>query len=535
MALPGRIKVPLPDRGIIVDRAGRHRYVYKVLRTYRNAKGQPTNDRRSIGRLDEPTGLLIPNDYYWQAYPAAPVEWLPAPDAVRAVGAVFLVSGVLERLGVTQILRDALGEERAAQVGQVACYMARRGNVIDGITDWLETSTLAGDPSLTPQGASVLFASITHAERMAFFRAWVAHRAAPAYLAYDVTSFSTYAQGLDDAEWGHNRDGDKLPQINFGCYLDQGSTLPVFYATYPGSIIDKSHLAHMMAHNQDLGVTGVTFVLDRGFASTANVAYLHEHKLRHILGVELRHKATRRAVDQVKDTIGSMRHRLDDGVYAQAVTGTFWGRKGTLHVYWDPALAERRRADLARTVQSEADALAQLPQLTKREAARHAARFTIDLRPDGTFDHTPDLDKIDAAARHAGSFAILTDTPLTSAEVLAVYRRKDTIEKGFDELKNHVDMKRLRTHSDDTTAGKMFCAFIALIATCRVQAAAGPVLKRSKQSISKKGLLAEMDKIKIVDAPHGLRLINPATKLQRDILHAAGLTQDDLTTYASQP
>jgi hypothetical protein len=535
MALSARVKVPLPDHGIIVDRAGKHRYVYKVLRAYRNAKGQPTNDRRSIGRLDPGSGLLIPNDYYWQVYPAAPVERLPAPDAVRSVGAVFLVSQVLEGLGVTRILTDTLGSERGQALTQVACYMARHGNVIDGITDWLETSTLTGDATLTPQAVSGLFASITHAEQMAFFRVWAARQAPDAFLAYDVTSFSTYAKGLDDAEWGHNRDGDKLPQINFGCYLDQDTTLPVFYTTYPGSIIDKSHMAHMMAHNQDLGVTGVTFVLDRGFASTANIAYLHKHKLAHVLGVEIRHKSARHAVDEVKDSITAMRHRLTGGIYAKAVKGRFFGPEATLHIYYDPVLAEQRRSDLARTIQAEADTLTQLNQLTKREAARRRNHFIIDLHPDGSFDHAPNLDKIDAAAGHAGFFAILTNTALTSAEILDVYRRKDTIEKSFDELKNHLDMKRLRTHTDQTTAGKMFCAFIALIATCHIQAKTGPVLKQSKQSISKKGLLAEMDKIKIVEAAHNLRLINPATKLQRDILQATGLTENDLTTYATQP
>jgi hypothetical protein len=506
-----------------------------VLRTYRNAKGQPTNDRRSIGRLDTASGMLIPNDYYWQAYPPAPVELLPAPDAVRSVGAVFLVTKALEQLGVARMLEDAFGADRAAATMAVACYMARRGNVVEGITDWLETSTLEGDARLTPQAVSELFASITHAEKMAFFRAWAARLAGPAYLAYDVTSFSTYAKGLDDAEWGLGRDGEALPQINFGCYLDEATTLPVFYVTYPGSIVDKSHLVHMMAYNQHLGIAGVTFVLDRGFASTANIDYLHHHHLPHVLGVELRHKAARRAVDQVKDTITSMRHRLDEGVYAQAVKDRFWGQPATLHVYYDPVLAEQRRADLARTVQTEAETLAQLAQLTKREANRRRNHFTIDLHPDGTFDHKPDPDKIDAAAARAGFFAILTDTNLTSDQVLDVYRRKDAIEKGFDELKNHVDMRRLRAHTDQTTAGKMFCAFIALIATCQIQAATKTAVKRSKQSISKKGLLAEMDKIKVIEATGGLRLMNPATKLQRDIIQAAGLTEDDLTAYAARP
>jgi transposase len=527
----------LPERGIIVSHNPRRPYVYKVLRTYRNAKGQPTNDCRSIGRLDAATGRLIPNDYYWRAYPGAAVEALPEPGAVRSIGASFLVREVLSRLGAAGILEGALGAARAARVVDVACYMARRGNVVDQISDWAETSTLAGAPGLTPQSASRLFASISHAERMAFFRGWAARAPGPAYLAYDVTSVSTGSKGIGDAEWGYNRDGEDLPQINIGCYLDQGSGLPVFYTSYPGSITDKAHLPSMMAHNQDLGVHDVTFVLDRGFASVQNIACLRSapgRRLHYILGVESRHKAARQAVDQVRAGVTDIANRLDGGVYGQAVEGRFWGAEGTLHVFFSPALCEERRCELRRRVDKQAEQLAGLDQLTRRQAKACSAYFKIGLAADGTFTAEPDMDKIRAAAKDTGFFCLLTDTALSTAEVLEVYRRRDMIEKGFDDLKNHVDMRRLRTHRDGTTDGKMFCAFIALIAVSEIQAKVGPAMKKSKQSVSKAGTLADMDKIKVVDAGSGRRLINPATKTQRDVLEALGLTEEDLRAHASQ-
>ncbi|MDR0593282.1 MAG: transposase [Bifidobacteriaceae bacterium] len=533
MALSTRIKVPLPERGIIVSHNPKRPYVYKVLRTYRNQKGQPTNDCKSIGRLDAASGMLIPNDYYWEAYPEGAVETLPRPDAVRSIGASFLLAKTLEGLGVSGMLEEALGKARAAGVETVASYMARRGNVIDGITDWQETSTLSGQVKVDPRAASRLFASISHADKMAFFRAWAARQDGPRYLAYDVTSFSTCAEGVGDAEWGHNRDGDRLPQINLGCYLDQATGLPVFYTTYPGSIVDKSHLASMMAYNKDLGVKHATFVMDRGFASTANIGHMRRHKLPYILGVESRHKTARQAVEQVRDAIAEMPNRLPGGVYAKAVKGVFWGQPATLHVFHDPVLREQRRSELTRAVEAEEDQLAQLAQLTAKQAKHYRRHFTITLAEDGSFAFERDWDKITAAGRDAGFFCVLTSTDLPSKEILAVYRRKDAIEKAFDDLKNHTDMKRLRTHSDETTAGKMFCAFISLIAVSQIQAKVGPVLKASKQSASKKDVLADMDKIKIVDASTGRRLINPATKLQRDILEALDLTEEGLKAHAA--
>ena len=36
------------------------KYVYYTVRSYRNAQGKPTSDEKSIGKLDEATGQLIP-------------------------------------------------------------------------------------------------------------------------------------------------------------------------------------------------------------------------------------------------------------------------------------------------------------------------------------------------------------------------------------------------------------------------------------------------------------------------------------------
>ena len=112
---------------------------------------------------------------------------------------------------------------------------------------------------------------------------------------------------------------------------------------------------------------------------------------------------------------------------------------------------------------------------------------------------------------------------------MAVYRRKGMIEKGFDDLKNHIDMKRMRTHMIATTDGKMFLAFIALIAVSEVQAKLGAMMR--ERSWSKDAVIAELEKIKVVRASGGRRQMNPVTKTQRLVLEAFGLSEDDLRDY----
>ena len=91
-------------------------------------------------------------------------------------------------------------------------------------------------------------------------------------LVFDLTSISTYSAGLEYAEWGHNRDGESLPQVNLGMVYTDRPGMPLGYKVYPGSIGDVStlkNLIHYLRH--DLLLTHSRMVLDRGFFSNANI------------------------------------------------------------------------------------------------------------------------------------------------------------------------------------------------------------------------------------------------------------------------
>jgi len=520
----------MPSNGIIIRSSGKYHYVYKVLKTYRNDKGQPTNMRKMIGRLDKSTGMLIPNDAYYEYYSDDTLKTLPAFDSIRSVGATFLVGQVLKNLKITKIFTDIFGQDKAQSVLTAVIYMVCRGNIFSRILDWCEGYTLC-EAALSTQKASSLFASITYDDRMAFFKSWIAIQTLTQYLAYDVTSLSSYAKGIEDTEWGYNRDGEKLAQINMGCYLGEESGLPVFYVTYPGSIVDKSHMQYMMVYNSELGIHNASFVMDKGFCTTSNLRYMRDSHISFIMSIEMRHKKTRKAIDVVRDDIVSMRNRLDN-VYARCVRSRFYGVYSTMHVYYDPSLAEQHAYDLQRTVENMEAKLNQLEQIAKRDVKRYSTLFDIKLNDNGTFSFCRNYNKIDAAARNNGFFCLLSsNTTLTSTEVLRVYRRKDVIEKGFDDLKNHIDMKRMHTHTGSTTEGKLFCAFIALIAVSEMTNKLLTLNRR--KTISKADVISELEKIKVIQTLDGKRLMNPITKTQRTIFEAFDLKENDLKAYVN--
>lgn len=528
---PG-LRLALPESGIIVRKSGKYRYVYKVLSTFRTVTGQPTNTRKLIGKVDSESGMLIPNEAYWELFGAenSPPSFATY-ESVRSIGATFLVKSILFGLGVFEILEKVFGNSKASSILTAAIYMVCRGNIFERVQNWCEGYTLNEIP-LSAGGATILFSSVSHDERMEFFKYWIALRNQREYLAYDVTSFSTYATGIHDAEWGYNRDKENLQQINLGCYLSQNDGMPLFYVTYPGSITDKSHLPFIMAYNDELGIDDVCFVTDKGFCMAHNIKYMHATKKSYICGADVSHKTILDSVKDVMADILSMKNFIKQGVYAQTVHSRFYGVKSYLHVYLDPVTAERQRKDLYRTVEQEDEKLMKREQLTKKEAKQHSKYFDIMVAENGTFTYQRNYDKVDAIAKTFGFFGILTNQEICNEDALSIYRRKDTVEKGFDELKNHIDMKRLRTHNSNTTDGKMFSAFIALIAVSRMAYYLSDYMK--SKSMSKDGLISELEKIKIVTMTNGTRLMNPITKTQRTILDACKLSEEELKIYIQE-
>jgi len=558
MTLCSKLQIPLPEKGIIIRRKGKHQYIYKVTKTYRNQNKQPTNTRITIGKLDPKTNMLIPNNNYWKHYnnytpttttnnnnhdptTTTQTKQTTTPNqtltyqSIHSIGSTFLIKKLYDNLKITNILTNTFGKKRATDILTAATYMTTQGNIFEHILNWSQTHLLHPTPPLTSPQASQLFNTITTQEQLTFFQAWIDQQPQPPkYLAYDVTSFSSYSTNITEVEWGYNRDKEKLPQINIGCYLDQQTKRPLFYVSYPGSIVDKSHLPYMMTYNKTLNVGSDTcHVMDRGFCSEANIVYMHNSKLQYIIGVEMDHKKVRAALREVQASknLVSMRNRVKDDVYARLFSSScFYGDvESNLHVYFDADLAARQRNDLYRRVESWEEELCQLEQLTRREAKRFRRYFKVDLAVDGSFRFERDYDRIDVFDGDCGFFGLLTNTCGSSVDVLSVYRQRDVLEKGFDDLKNYLDMKRLRVHGSGVLGGKLFCCFVSLVVVCEISRLLSEFLR--VRSLSKVGLFLELDKIKVVVLSDGVCLVNPLSKVQRDILEGCGLTETDLKNY----
>ena len=166
MALDQTVQVDLPKHGIAYKKISGKTYVYYVTAAYRNEKGKPTNDRVSIGRLDEETGKLIPNRNYYETYLKKP---MPVTAGIQDFGVWDVFEKVCKKLGVTTLLRKYF-PENAKEMLTAAQYILSEGNVMYYLDEYTQSHQTAGKGRMSNEQCSKTFASLRQEDMLLFFR-----------------------------------------------------------------------------------------------------------------------------------------------------------------------------------------------------------------------------------------------------------------------------------------------------------------------------------------------------------------------------
>ena len=121
--------------------------------------------------------------------------------------------------------------------------------------------------------------------------------------------------------------------------------------------------------------------------------------------------------------------------------------------------------------------------------------------------------------RYSGFFCVASNKIKQADEALQVYRNKDIVENCFDDLKNQLDMKRLRVHSSKAMDSRLFLQFLALIYISKI--------RQTTKDYKKLKHLSVRDTMEIMETLSQIKLSNRRKKirtetspLQREILRA---------------
>jgi hypothetical protein len=128
--------------------------------------------------------------------------------------------------------------------------------------------------------------------------------------------------------------------------------------------------------------------------------------------------------------------------------------------------------------------------------------------------------------KYSGFFSIMTTKKMGAVEALEIYRRKEVVENCFDDLKNALDMNRLRIHSSKAMDARLFIQFISLILLTKTRAVAKQSTTTKRMGV--RDVFEKMETISEVtySGRYG-KIITEADPLQRDIMDAFGVSITD--------
>jgi len=128
-------------------------------------------------------------------------------------------------------------------------------------------------------------------------------------------------------------------------------------------------------------------------------------------------------------------------------------------------------------------------------------------------------------------YLLYTDLSCSPEELIRIYRGWDIIEKSFEQLKNGLEFRRLRTHINKTTEGKVFVGFLVLIMRSFILNKVRT--NTDNKNITFEKVLMELKKIKTITMVDMQKILVPLTKMQKTILSILAIPHVDLINSVS--
>jgi hypothetical protein len=160
---------------------------------------------------------------------------------IKKYGSVFLLKYMSEKIGLKNILSEIF-PENFDKILNLCYYQISDENPEYLFEYWFEQNYLQGSKKMSSSKISELFTNIGNSkvDIKLFLKNWIEYLNPIKTIYYDITSISSYSENNDFIEWGYNRDGEKLAQLNIGLVYCKESSLPIYYQSYNLFII--SHI-----------------------------------------------------------------------------------------------------------------------------------------------------------------------------------------------------------------------------------------------------------------------------------------------------
>lgn len=513
-------------------------YAYDNEPYWDKEKKQSRAKRKLLGKVDPQTGEIVPTRSYTkrnrseQDRTAKPGP-LPIKEYRRSFyGATYLFDQIGQATGITADIKSCFPDSYRKILSIAYFLILEENNSLSRFSHWQKLHMHPYHKDIPSQRSTELFQSIDEENRMTFFRKQGKRRIEKEYWAFDITSISSYSDTLCQVKKGKNKEFDRLPQINLALLFGEESGLPFYYRKLPGNITDVKTVKQLMTEFDVMGYKKVNVILDRGFYSRENVNALFRNHQKFIIGVKLSLVYVNAVLEQERENLKLWRNlETQFGTYGlcKAIEWDYEEkrpykgdtikdkRRAYLLLFYNPEKAAKDQLDMTEYLTSLYNDLA-ANDLKEYRMKDYEKYFEVTQTPKRGRKIKPKEDAMLNAAKNYGYFALLSNEIRDPFEALSLYRSKDIVEKGFGNLKERLNFRRLQVSSELSLNGKIFVEFIALIYLSYIK----KKMQDAKlfENWTLQGLLDELDVIELFEAPEYGRVLGEITEKQEKIFKA---------------
>lgn len=484
----------------------------------RNVNGEPVRMRSAPAELKEKTKKK--------------------PESVRSsldYGSILALQSIMTELNLDIYLQDILSPSEFVMLRALAFNRIIRPMAMKNVDSWYDGTSLALESpqiNLSSQRISEFLSRLGESNiPEMFISRLLEETGTKSTLVYDITSLSSYSQLINLLEYGYNRDGVSLPQINLSLILDKDKGIPVMYDIYPGSITDVSTLSNTLQKIKAYGIENYVAIMDRGFFSQNNLEELIDNQLSFIMAARFQLNDLKQLLTEAQKDIDDVKylHKFNkDTIFVKPIQYSVGSATVEGYLYYDPKREHSEKEALRSHLYDIREELIKVrlrkgsnPYLVFKEKAQGFMNFFEWQVVDNRFEVDIKQNAVTQRTNKMGKYILFYSGDFDWMTCLSLYRERNEIEKSFKELKNEIDILPLNTHSDKTTRGFIFVAFLSLIIRTKLMNKMRDVGLLDKYSVEL--LLLQLDKFRKITLGDEQVINTEMTKKQREIFEALKL------------
>ena len=476
-SIPSDLHALATERGVPIRSQIVHgtRYFYLDNHYWDSVKKRINHKREYIGHLNN-NGIFIRNKKLnINIENAFDIDRIV--ESRRYFGVIHLLETISERICLKSDLIKVFPATYDKILSVAYFLISQHRAPFYKFDNWQLTHVHPNHQIMQSQRISDLLETINDDRKMQFFDLQIKRRLAEEYLAYDLTSVTSYTKHIKQYKHGHSKYNDNLPQVNLALVIGEKSYTPVYYKTFPGNINDVITINNLLKDLKYFNLTDLSFIMDRGFYSMENIVNIVENNHNFIVGIKNNLNIVTKSLPKARESINKNEYFLPEFGYYYHSKEIFISGKSPiknfnisdrsrkrffLHIYYKPADAAIEQVNFQQKLADQLEKFLN-NQATNEETKNIQKYYSINKLEDSTFSIVPKTELINDHINDLGFFALLTNTLRDPNDVLRIYRNKDIVEKAFCNLKEKFKCQRKNMHSFENFEGVIFIQYIGLI------------------------------------------------------------------------